>query len=546
MFGKKSIWTIALALVMCMALVFTGCTQTGGTQGGGNYPGTPEAGTAVINITSEPPEMNSITTTDTVSLNVLRHLVDGLIVLDAQDKPIGGVAEKWTVSDDGLVYTFNLRKDYKWSNGEPVTAKDFDFAFKALLNPEFAADYAYFGYVFKNGAAFNSGKVKSEDVGVKVIDDYTLELTLEQPTTYLLDMLAFGAFLPVNEKAYNEFGDAYGTDADKTVTNGAFNFASWTHESEIVVTKNPDYPHAKNVSIEKIVMKMISETNVAMNSFKSGEIDMININGEQRKMMQAENQPIYNYNDASCWYLEFNTSVPAFANAKIRKALTYAVDSESFVKNVVMNDSYVLSQFTPAGINGNKKQFKDEIGPLFKSYDVAAAKKLFEEGMKEEGIDKVEVELLIDDGDTASKQAAFIQENLQKDLGEALKINIKVVTFKDRLSRLSSKEFEMALAGWGPDYNDPMTFLDMFETGNGNNHTNYSNPAYDELLNKVRQEPDRDKRFEYLMQTEKLLMEDMPIGPFYGRVRDYTLSAKLTDVVRTAFQDFNLIYAKVK
>lgn len=545
MFGKKSIWTIALALVMCLALVFTGCTQTGTTQqGGGNYPGTTEAGTAVINITSEPPEMCSITTTDTVSFNVLRHLVEGLVVLDQQDKPVAGVAEKWTVSDDGLVYTFNLRKDYKWSNGEPVTAKDFDFAFKALLNPDFAADYAYFGYVFKNGSAYNNGKATADEVGIKVIDNYTLELTLEQPTTYLLDMLAFGVFLPVNEKAYNEFGEAYGTDASKMATNGAYNFTSWSHESEIVITKNPDYPKAKDVNIEKIVMKMISDTNVGMNSFKSGEIDMIGLNGEQRKMMQAENQPIYNYNDGSCWYLEYNLNVPALANAKIRKALTYAIDSESFVKNVVMNDSYVLSQFTPAGINGNKKQFMDELGPLFKPHDVETAKKLLAEGMKEAGLDKVEVALLIDDGDTAAKHAAFIQENLQKDLG--ITVKIEVVTFKDRLNRMSNKDFDIAFAGWGPDYNDPMTFLDMFETGNGNNHTSYSNPDYDELLDKVRQEADRDKRFGYLMDTEKLLMEDMPIGPYYGRVRDYTLSSKLTGVVRTAFQDFNLIHAKVK
>lgn len=563
MFIKKRIAATLVASILCFSMLLSSCTPAPGNTSStgsagtdntvsgdsdtvttGNYPGTTTPDSVAINISTEPPEMFSITTTDTVSFNILRHMMEGLTIMDEKDQPIPGVAEKWTISEDGLVYTFDLRKDYKWSNGEAVTANDFVFAFKSLLDPAFAASYSYFGYVFKNGEEFATGKAKFEEVGVKALDDYKLELTLENPTPYLLSMLSFGAMLPLNEKGYKEFGELYGTEADKMVTNGAYNFTSWAHESEIVLTKNPDYPKAENVKIGTIVMKMIVESNAAMNAFKSGELDMMIITGEQRAQMQAENQPIMDYDDASCWYLEFNTKVPKLANANLRKAIAYAIDSESYVKNVVKNDSYPLSQFTPRLIAGNKDFFYNELGPQFTTHDLEAAKAELELAKKALGTETVEVSFLIDDGDVAAKLAAFLQENLQKELG--IKMNIEVVPFKARIERQQNNDFEIVLAGWGPDYNDPMTFLDLFESGNGNNHTSYSNPAYDELLDKARVEVDRDTRFGYLMEIEKLLMQDMPIAPFYGRVRDYILSSKLTGVVRTGFQDFNLIGAQIQ
>lgn len=539
MSAKKRILSFALAAVMTASLALSGCSSAGSA-----YPGTPEAGSVTINISSEPPQMNSITTTDTTSFTVLRHIVTGLTTLDPSDKPIAGVAKDWTSSEDGLVWTFNLREDFKWSNGEPVTAHDFVFAYQRLVDPETAADYAYFGYIFENAAEINEGKVAPEELGVKALSDYQLELTLVNPVSYLLDMLAFGVFLPVNQKAYEAAGvgtdgnTLYGTDADKIAYNGPFVMSSWQHESEIILTKNPDYPNNADVKLDKIVMKMINDTNAAMNAFKSNEIDMIGLNGEQSKMLQEEGQAVYTYDDGSCWYFEFNLEDETTANKKLRQAIAYAADSESFVKNVVANNSVALERFVPGAINGNTKKFAEETGPYFKSHDVEAAKKLIEEAKAELNVSEIEVTFLLDDGDTAAKHGAFFQETLQNDLG--IKINIEQVPFKTRLERMSNKDFQIVMAGWGPDYNDPMTFLDMFETGNGNNHTSYSNATYDELLDKVREETDRDTRFGYLMELETILMDDMPIAPYYSRSRDYTTSAKLKGIVRTAFQDINL------
>lgn len=549
MLKKKRTLTLALVVALAASMLLTSCkpvnTGSNGTETkASKYPGTKEAGTAVINVATEPPQLFSIKSTDTVSSNVLIHLLDGLTVLDKNDKPVGAVAKDWKISDDGLVYTFNLRNDYKWTNGEPVTAKDFEFAFKSLIDPKFACDYAYFGYVFKNGQAFAEGKAKIEDVGIKVIDDYKLELTLENPTSYFLGMLAYKVFYPVNQKAYEKYGEKYGTEADKMEYNGAFKMTSWQHESEIVMEKNPDYPLAKDVKINKIVMKMINDTNAAMNSFKSNEIDMIGLNGDQAKMLKDEQQPVYSYEDGGVFYFEFNTKDPLFSNKSLRQAMTYAIDSENFVKNVVKNGSKAAAQFTPFKIAGNKKDFAEEVGAQYKKHDVERAKKALEQAKKELGKDKIEVSMLIDDGDTSQKYAAFFQETWQKDLG--IKVNIEVVPFKSRIERTSTHNFQMCLGGWGPDYNDPMTYLDLFETGNGNNHTQYSNPAYDELLKKIRTENDRDKRFGYLMDLEKLLMDDMPVGPYYFRTRDYTTSGKLSGIIRTTFQDINLKWAEVK
>ncbi len=540
MFAKKRTLSLAVVVALVASMLLSACTQAQASK----YPGTTEKGTAVVNIASEPADMFSITSTDTVAGNVLIHLMDGLTILDQEDKPIAGVAKDWKISDDQLVYTFNLRNDYKWSNGEAVTANDFAFAFRSLIDPKFASEYAYFGYVFKNAVAFSEGKAKIEDVGIKVLDDYKLELTLEQPTSYFLGMLAYKSFFPVNQKGYEAIGDKYGTDFDKIVTNGPYKLTKWEHENEIVLEKNADFPDAKDVKIDKIVMKMINDTNAAMNSFKSNQIDMIGLNGDQAKMLRDEQQPVYTYDDGSSWYFEYNLKDKVLANKKVRQALTLAVDSESFVKNVVKNSSKAATQFTPHAINGNKEKFADEIGPLFKSHDLDKAKSLMEDAKKELGVSEIEVSLLIDDGDTAAKYAAFFQESWKSELG--IKVNVEAVPFKSRLERMTNKDFQIVLAGWGPDYNDPMTFLDLFETGNGNNHTGYSNPAYDELLNKARKELDKNKRFGYLMDLEKLLMEDMPVGPYYFRARDYTTSGKLKGIVRTAFQDINLRWAEVK
>lgn len=537
---KKPI-AIMLLIAMSVAL-FAACGKK--DDGANAYPGTSEMNAITVNVSSEPPELFSVVSTDTTSFTIFRHVLENLVMLDENDHVMEGVAKDWTVSDDGLVYTFELRDNMKWSNGEAVTAHDFVFAWTALLTPDFAAPYASFGYVFKNGAAFNNGQAKAEDLGFKAVSDYKLEVTLENPTAYFLQMLAFGVFAPVNEKAYNQFGETYGTDADKMVYNGAFTIESWEHENKVVLAKNSEYFNADKVEIEKINMVMIKEANAAMNSFKAGEVDVIGINGEQREMISGEKYPINNYDDGSSWYFEFNLSDDILKNVNLRKALTYAVDKQIFADAILRNDSKPATSFTPPAITAIEPSFQEQVGVIVPTIDVDKAKDYYAKALQELGVDSVSLTMLADDTDAAVDNASFIQEQLRVNLGIELKV--ENMPFKSRLARMENKDFQIVMAGWGPDYNDPMTFLDLWESTNGNNHAGYASPAYDELLNKVRAEADIDKRTSLLVETEKLLLEDMPIGPLYWRVKDYIISGKIeSGVIRSAFQDMNYRYVKL-
>lgn len=539
MFTKKRIVSLMLAVVMSMSLILTSCTVAGG-----NYPGTADPKSVTVDVGAEPPKLNSIITSDVVSINVLRHVCDGLTMLDKNDKAIPGVAEKWDISEDKLTYTFHLRKDYKWSDGTPVTAKDFEFAFRQLIDPKVAATYSSLGFIFKNAQAFFNGEAAIEDVGIKAIDDYTFEVVLENPVAYILDLLAFVVFLPVNQAAYEKHGEAYATDAENMLTNGAYKVTSWSHDDKIVLDKNAEYPMAADIKIEQIIMTMMTDSNTRMNAFKAGENDMIELLAAQATSLREENQPVTTYDDGSIWYIQYNFKSPLLSNKNFRLALSYAIKSDDYVKDVVQNTSKSAKQFTPLTVNGNKKKFAEELGEILPGYDSKKAKEYLELAKKELGMDTFKLKLLGSDSDFSKSSLAYFQEMWKTELGVECEINAQ--PFKSRLKLMEDNEFDMVMAGWSPDYNDPLTFLDLWETTNGNNYGKYSSPEYDKLIADSRKEADRDKRFGMLMDAEKIMLADAAAAPYYFRAKDYTVSSKIVGDVRTAFQDLNLRWAEIK
>lgn len=538
----RKLLPVLISVALIIALLATGC----GTQKAAKS-GVQEI---TINLGTEPPQMNSVLTTDNTSMNVLRHVCEGLIKLDQNNKPIPGVAKKWDISSDKLTYTFHLRDDSKWSDGSTVTAYDFEYSFKTLLNKDTAAEYAYIAYCIKNALPYNNGEAKAEDVGVKALDEKTLEVKLEQPTPYFLDLMAFVVFLPVKqdyyEKQVNDKGATiYATEADKMLFNGAWTMQEWSHEDKIVLVKNPNYWNAKEINLEKITMLMVKESTTALNMFLGDEADMIGLKGSDVQKVQDEGYETLAYPDGATAYFEFNLTDPIMKNNNIRKALTYAIDRKTFVEKVLKNSSTPALSFTHPIIKGLKKpSFKEELGDLIKDNNSEEAKQLLKKGMEELGLTSMpKISFITDDTDVAKRDAAAYQEAWKKNLD--LDVEVLTMPFKSRLARMTNKDFQVVLALWGPDYNDPMTFLDMFETGNGNNHTSYTDKKYDELLSKIRTETDNTKRFNLLMETEKKLMEDLPIGPIYFRNRDYVVKDHLKGVIRNAFQDINLYWAYV-
>lgn len=508
------------------------------------YPGTEEEGAITFNLASEPPDMCSLTTTDATSGNVLRQIMEPLVCLDEHDEPTEGVATKWEVSDDGLTYTFTLREGMKWTNGEPVTAHDFEYAWKEILNPETAAEYAYFAYVLKNGEAYNNGSCSADEVGVKATSDYELVVTLENPTAYFVKSLSFYSFYPLNQKAYEEYGDKYGTDADKIVTNGAFTMKEWKHQNEIVLEKNPDFYNADKVGVDKIYMLMMENTSTTLNSFQTGEADIVGLSGDQSDLLESEGFDVFNYNDGACAYLEYNLNNKYLANENLRLALGAAIDASVIAENVIKNGTKAPTGFTPEAILGLEKPFPEEVGQTIIGYDPDKAKELYDKAVEELG-EVPKLTIITDDGDAAAKSCTFIQEEIKKNLG--LEVEIQQMTFKNRLARMTAKDFDIIMALWGPDYNDPMTFLDLWETNGGNNHTGWSNKEYDELLSKIRKEADEKERMNYLYEAEKLVMAEQPVSPIYWRSKAYAVSDKIeSGVVRTAFQDINLKYVQLR
>lgn len=580
----KKMLTGALSLALC-ASVLAGCGSSSSSDN-----------SIVINLGSEPSFLNSVKATGTIDGNVLRHCMEGLVALDENDEPIPGVAESWDISEDGKTVTFHLRDDSVWSNGDPVTAKDFEFAFDMLFTPANAADYAGTWAPLVVGAEdildsrlnaeatmVSEGKASYDDEdkfkadeeveketeklaaanleagfaakGWKAVDDNTFEVQLVNPTTYFVPLMAFINFYPVNEDFWNEVGgvDEYATEAENLIYNGAFEITTWTHEDEIVLEKRADYWNADTISLDKITMRMITDTNAILNEWNSGTIDMVGLTGEQANGLREEDQEVLQYSDGSNFYMEYNTLLPGLNNAKVRKALTYAIDAQQFIDSVLQNSSTVANSFTPSAIlNGT---FTEKVGDLMqreangeinKADEMPAVKALLEEGLAEEGLTAADLKITIvaDEGDSVQLMCAYIQEQWNKILG--INVEVEQMTYKARLQRMSDKDFSCVMAGWGPDYNDPMTFVDLWYTNAGNNHTSWSNAQYDSLIDQARMEGNADARTDLLIQAEQILADEMPVGYMYCRVRDYVVSDRVEGVVRTAFQDINVKNASIK
>ncbi|WP_461815728.1 peptide ABC transporter substrate-binding protein [Faecalimonas sp.] len=547
----KKLVALCLAGAMAISVVACGSGNKGGdSKTAGAYPGTKDKDMVTVDLRTEPAELNSIKTSDVPSGDILRMVISGLYKLDKDDKPVPELAEDTKVSEDGKTYTMKLKKGVKWSNGEPVTAHDFVFAYQTISKKETGSVYGFIVYQnLLNGQEVFDGKKAPSELGVKALDDYTLEVTFVNPIPYALHLFSFSSFYPLNQKAYEEIGaDKYAKDADKIVTNGAYKVEEWVHDDHITLAKNEEYYNAKEVNIPKVKYLMLKDANARMNAFKAGQIDVINVGGEQLEQAKKEGMKLTSYVDNSNWYFQFNTKKKELSNAKIRQALGMAIDTESLCKNVIKTGATPATGVVPSSIAGaDGKKYAEVLGDITE-YNTKKAKQLFEEGLKEIGMtaDKYKISFLTEDSAGAQKEAAFYQEQWKKALG--IQVEITPMPFKAKLAAMDSGEFDIVFAGWSPDYNDPMTYLDMFATGNGNNYGKYSNPEYDKLIADATKEVDKVKRQGMLMEAEKLVCQkDAAIYPLYFQSVTYTVSDKLEGMTRTGFQEFDFTDgAKIK
>lgn len=544
--------------------------------GKGMYTGTSEPGAITVEC-STMDVMNTVKMTYATELAVARHTYDALVKLDGNNNVYGAAAESWETSDDGMVWTFHIRQGCKWvdSTGTPVadvTANDFVFAWSELINPENASEYSSFGMVFKNAQAYwdyKSGtsdkEVTLDEVGFKALDDYTLQVELESYQPYFLQTVKFEVLSPVYEPFYTEVGaDVYGTAPDKMLYNGPFYMTEWITDNKIVVEKNPTWYDADSVSLNKINFVKYTDRNTAINAFMGGEIDIIDLaNGEQSGMFTAEGYNVDAFAGGYSFYFYTNTLDEAgvashdgsklsdMRSVNLRKAISCAIDRTQLIATVFKNQNTSPDCFS-LGINSvDGGSFGDVVKaanggqPLYSATaDVAKAQEYLTAALADLGYtdaSQIDITLMTSEGTANELFSQVVQEQLRQNLG--IEAKIEVLTIGEARSRRNAKNYDLFSGGWGPDYNDPMTDLELWTSNNSNNHTGYASEAYDALIESTKSETDPAAREQIFVQAEMMLAEDMPIIPTYWRAEEYLASEKIASgALRLPFQYYNLIY----
>lgn len=510
------------------------------------------AKTISLNAGMEPTGLNTLTSTYSIEFALFKHMYENLVTLDDDDNTAPGAAESWDYDEDTLTYTFHLRKDGVWTNGDPVTAKDFEFAWSQALNPDVASDYAYFLYFIKNAEKYFNGEVAWDEVGVKVVDDYTLEVTLEQPTPYALFLFSFGTLAPINQRFYEAVGaDLYSTEAQYFCTNGPFALTEWSHNDKIVMQKNDAWHGAADVEVEEIDWKIITDANAALSSFLAGDLDMVGLGtGELIKQATAAGATIQSYTDGTSFYIYFNNNDQYLSNVNLRRALFNAIDEQKEIDTVWQNDNEPMTSFTAPGVSATDgTSFAGKVGELYApSRDQEKAKEYLATALSELGctVDELSAHLSIDCGDSAMSiaEASFYQEQWRQVLGIEVTVNSMIT--KQGSQNRKTGNYVMSITGWGPDYNDPNTFLDLWVTDGGNNQTGFSNERYDELIDLAAKETDLEKRESYFIECEQIIADQLPIGPAFWRASSYACSDKIKGGMhRSTFQDINAVYVKL-
>lgn len=515
---KKKIYLL-LTLLAMISLVLAACNFGGDTakddekekESGG------AAKTKEINlvIASEPPSMNPQLANDNVSGSIITSIFEGLTRLDKDAKPEKAMAEDIKISNDKLTYTFKLR-DAKWSNGDPVVAGDFEYAWKFALNPENASKYASQLFYVKGGEAYNTGKGSADDVAVKAVDEKTLEVTLENPTPYFLELTAFYTYMPVNQKVAEANKDWYADAGKDYVTNGPFTFADWTHDTSVTLKKSADYWDKATVKLDQVNIRMVEKEATAAQLFKTGKIDFLG-SPFQAVALDAidefkKDNSLNTPDSGSIYLYKMNTKAKYTKNVNIRKALTLAINRQELVDKVTKANQTPALGMVPAVITG----FEDDRG-YFKDNDMEGAKAALKEGMKELGIKKasdIKIGLSINTSEAHAAIAQFIQEGWNKNLG--INVTIDNSEWQVYIDKVNKLDYEVGRMGWGADFNDPFTFLEMYSTAdNGNNNTGWENAEYKKLIKKSVAEADSAKRLDLLKQAEGIFMKEFPVAPIY-------------------------------
>ncbi|KRL01498.1 peptide ABC transporter substrate-binding protein [Liquorilactobacillus capillatus] len=474
--------------------------------------------------------------TDTLSFNVLLNTQEGLYRLDKNGVPQNALATKTVISNDGKTYTFDLRKKAKWSNGQEVTAKDFVYSWQRTLAPKTASQDAFYLYQVKNAQEINEGKKNVNDLGIKALGKYKLQVQLTKPVSYFKKLLAWPLFFPVNKTAVTKFGTKYGTQARYTVSNGPFKLTNWTGTNKKwTLAKNNDYWAKDSVHLKRINELVTESTTTSYELYSDKKVDETLLGGQQVKN-NRRNKDFVKRLPTATTRLDLNQNkVSAFKNLNIRRALSLAIDRSTLTQNVLQDGSVPLKGFVPAGMGKNPEtqQAFNEEAYVKKavSYNLQEAKKLLKKGYQETGTHKLRFTIVTADTDSSKQTVEYLQSALAKLPG--VSINVSTIPFVQLIAKQHAGNYEASIQTWQSVFADPINFLDIYESTSAYNTSGWKSTAFDKLTNEAENTYGNQpqKRWAKLVTAEKLLLNEQGTIPLYQVAKSQLLRSKVKNVV---------------
>ena len=472
-------------------------------------------------------DMDSTIATEADCLEVISAIIEPLFVTAADGTPVNALCASYETNEESTEYVFHIREDANWMNGVPVTADDFVFAWRRLVDPVTASEYSFMMEVaaVKNATPIISGELPIEELGVSAVDSKTLKVELDHPVSYFLNLMTFPSFCPINEAFATELGSEYALGADNLLCCGPFYMSAWdVGGNTYQLKKNPSYYDADKVNLDEINFQIIKDPQQTMLAYENGTLDYVRLSGDQIVKYQTMDG-FTRIEEGYLWYLSPNLNPKSeeyscgLENENLRMAIALSYDKDVICYEILQDGSTPADFAIPnrLAIGPDGKDFR-ETSPLYLQTDKAKAQEYWEAAKEELGVDEVTIELLYDDSDSTPLIAQFLQSEIENNL-PGVHINLKSQPKKSRTELMQNREYQLGLTRWGPDYADPMTYLDMWTTGSTYNYGEWSNEEYDKLIADANGDLANryEERWEALKQAEALVMEHAVILPVYQK-----------------------------
>lgn len=458
---------------------------------------------------AEPQTLDPALVSGQLEGRICAALHEGLTRKDSKGKPVPGAAEKWTVSLDGKIYTFYLRPNLSWSNGDPLTAEDFRYSWLRALNPATASPYSEILFFISGAEEYHAGRSPSEFVGIRVLDAQTLQVQLQHPTPFFPSLASFTTYLPVHRSTVEKWGDRW-TRPENWVGNGPFRLSDWKINDRVSLSKNPHYHHPELVQLNSLDLLSVARASTAFNLYSSGQADLLLDKGMIPSLILPELRGRPDFHPGpllATYFYRFNVTRPPFNDPRLRRAFTLALDREAITEKVTRGGEPVAQSLTPRGMSGYQP-------PEGLARDPETARGLLRQAGFPDGRGFPRVSLLYNKSELNEQIAVEIQAQWKRELG--VEVDLRNQEWATYLRSLDTLDFDIARSSWVGDYDDPNTFLDCFVTDRGNNRTGWSDPRYDSLLAAALAEPLPAKRFQLMQKAETILISDaLPIIPIY-------------------------------